>query len=757
MPQIFITHLLAISLFAAGGSCAFGQCTRLVPGQYPTIAAAVAVSQDGDTVLVAPGTYYERDISVLGKAICIRGAEGPETTVIDCGFLGRAFHVIVKANKLQPTRISGFTIRNGRLSSGSGGALFVQTMGVPETGGRFYLDNCHLLNNRSGGATSSSRGPGGALYSICGESYLSDCRFSDNIAGDPGSIGGANYDGRGGAAVIASQTIMVTGCEFINNRSGELTGSTESFSPSGGALWCRGYNVSVTRCEFRLNRSGSALYVGQGSALFIERSIAGSSSITVANCNFFGNRAGTTNSPLARNATGAVHIKSASVPTIAYCTFVSNHRAYGSPVLVGLSSGGAIAYTDTPSFAGLNLFKCIFLDCGASPIAHTSGLDVGPYSCFSDVPLSTFGIANFVGDPGLVDPFGGNLSLSWDSPCIDAGVNVSVSGMDIHGEARQMGANSDIGADEFTQGASTYPGTGEDLVLTSEINRGGVGVLHRKSVSVGSLIKVGLTSPRGEFENSPFVLAGSLIPTVPGPTTSFLAGVWLPLNFVIIADGITPSPGGFAPVLGAGGFGAQYLVPSSPAGSSVVIQGAVFSPMANNGVFAVSAAHEFVLGAPTQTFTKLLYLPILDHTDYPACVTSYPWELTSEIDVSFGAGTIRSLRVSLEVFHTYVSDMVFSLESPNGQKVLLSHRNGGEDDDLPGTSFTGSADPVHLASGPFSSAASPFNGIYLPDDLTGFNALYATSPNGTWKLHLSDRVDLDTGQIVSWSLEIGVQ
>ncbi|MCH8913306.1 MAG: hypothetical protein IIA33_07020, partial [Planctomycetes bacterium] len=45
-----------------------------VPGDYPTIQAAINASQDRDEVVVSPGTYFE-NISFVGKDITVRSTD----------------------------------------------------------------------------------------------------------------------------------------------------------------------------------------------------------------------------------------------------------------------------------------------------------------------------------------------------------------------------------------------------------------------------------------------------------------------------------------------------------------------------------------------------------------------------------------------------------------------------------------------------------------------------------------------------------
>jgi nitrous oxidase accessory protein NosD len=92
--------------------------TLRVPQDAATIQEAINLAINGDTVLVAPGTYSER-INFRGKAITAQSEQGPEVTIIDGhDFIGSV--VTFDSGESQSSRLSGFTIQNGRADLGGG-------------------------------------------------------------------------------------------------------------------------------------------------------------------------------------------------------------------------------------------------------------------------------------------------------------------------------------------------------------------------------------------------------------------------------------------------------------------------------------------------------------------------------------------------------------------------------------------------------------------------------------------------------------
>jgi len=82
-----------------------------VPQDRRTIQAAINAAMDGDTVLVAPGTYYEWSIDFKGKTITVTASDGPDKTIIDAD--GRDSVVRFHSGEGRYTVLSGFTLQNG--------------------------------------------------------------------------------------------------------------------------------------------------------------------------------------------------------------------------------------------------------------------------------------------------------------------------------------------------------------------------------------------------------------------------------------------------------------------------------------------------------------------------------------------------------------------------------------------------------------------------------------------------------------------
>jgi Bacterial Ig-like domain (group 3) len=119
MPSRLLHRVAAAAaIFALTCTAAFAQNTIHVPADQPTIQAGINAANTGDTVLVAPGTYYE-NIDFMGKAITVTSSGGASTTTIDASLNGTV--VFLGTTSTVPATLQGFTIQNG-YPNGTGAA-----------------------------------------------------------------------------------------------------------------------------------------------------------------------------------------------------------------------------------------------------------------------------------------------------------------------------------------------------------------------------------------------------------------------------------------------------------------------------------------------------------------------------------------------------------------------------------------------------------------------------------------------------------
>jgi len=232
-----------------------------VPLDQPTIQAGMDAASEGDTVLVAPGTYTgadNRNLDFGGTNMVVKSETGAWETIIDCEALDRGF--TAHSEEDSTSVIRGFTITNGLEVSGAG--MYIRDAAVT-------IENCIFTNNAAGNG-------GGIWYGYAAtQGIIRNCFFFGNTArfrggaiacdhGDPPDYvppvirGCVIYDNEestdsayGGGGIFCSYSdATIIGCTVVGN-----TGE-----PGAGAIHGHASYPVVRRTVVAFNNSGAGVY-----------------------------------------------------------------------------------------------------------------------------------------------------------------------------------------------------------------------------------------------------------------------------------------------------------------------------------------------------------------------------------------------------------------------------------------------------------------------------------------------------------------
>jgi hypothetical protein len=348
--------VMGLSLIAAE-ACLAG--VLRVPEDYPSVLAAVDASTTGDSVLVGPGTWTDKDTRVvsiggslktftscgfLKGGITLIGIAGVDVTVIDAQSSGIGFVVpFVFANYVGET----VTLQDLTVTGGANGGSAI----LGDTSGQLVVRSCAVSDNASLGAARAI-----GLYRC--DLLLEDSEVSFNVSTATAGVYAVDcdlqilrcrFEGNQGQAVELStfpgntDTVVIQDCEFIGNR----------MSVDGAAVGLVDpYSVQIERNLFLRNVNTSLM----GAGLWVYDSFG-----TI--------RYNTFAYDSTRNGAAAGLLFAYFSGDVSNNTFVGCHAdpaSYGSAVY----GGGA---------PGLNFSNNLFSDCtGAAAVAVYAPL---PGSC----------------------------------------------------------------------------------------------------------------------------------------------------------------------------------------------------------------------------------------------------------------------------------------------------------------------------------------------------------------------------------------
>ena len=351
--------------------------TWRVPQDTLLIQDAIFASYQGDTILIAQGSYAQNiqiwgrrvvigsnyilsgDTADIGQTIVDGGGSGVNQSVVS--FLGSEDTLSV---------LKGLTLTNGWASGSHGGGITIHDNSSPK------IEDCWINNNS--GTSQEFRGIG--INCISSSPQINRCTIKNNSV-----TSNSNYDHFGGGIYLfAGSQASIKDCKILDN----LIAYSIQHRNYGGGIYCSSSSPNIENCYF----SGNSADLGAAIQL------ASNANAAVYNCVFAYNTA--------RDDGGAIYIGNSS-------PFFQNNTM--SLNTAGNRGGGIFSQNSSPI-----IMNQILWENGAvnGPELYVTGSGTVTVS-YSDVQGGWSGIGNIDSDPAFEDTL--NFYLSDTSDCIDVG------------------------------------------------------------------------------------------------------------------------------------------------------------------------------------------------------------------------------------------------------------------------------------------------------------------------------------------------
>jgi len=205
MKKVFL-FVFCIFLFLLNVETSFAR-TIYVPSEFGAINEAIDEAEDGDLILVSPGTYNEN--IEIRKKIELRSTGGWGVTAIDgYGLDTVVFFADIDGSDGQVAKISGFTIRGGKSAEGRAG-------GITMYGADVVVENNRIADNES------SMDGGGFLFNESSTATIRDNIIENNTA----------YRFGGAMSIVGSSNPLIYNNIIRNN---DAAGAYYGFWGAGG-------------------------------------------------------------------------------------------------------------------------------------------------------------------------------------------------------------------------------------------------------------------------------------------------------------------------------------------------------------------------------------------------------------------------------------------------------------------------------------------------------------------------------------------